>query len=370
MNLINTLLIFAYDFPPSSGGISRLCYEIAAGQENYFDEVVVLTRKKVGEHQPAKQANFRLIELSAQRLKCEIQAIKVLKKFDKTETTIVCSLWYPEAFLALLSGHKNVYSLAHGAELQAGNSKFRKHLWLALFAKYILKRVKKVISNSHFTKDLVHQISRKSNCEAIPLGVDLEQFKPLDIKGDKYKFTIGSLSRIHQFKGYDQILEALLRLPESKQENIIWKIGGTGPYLEVFKAKLNKLAPKFEVELLGFIPDESLAEFYSQLDVYVLFTQDISSQNSVEGFGLVFLEAQACGTPTIGTNTGGIPDAIDHNNGGWLFEQNDIVGLSNQILFLIAQPEMLQVQSELARRRCCEECTWYSYNKKLKEILQ
>jgi phosphatidylinositol alpha-1,6-mannosyltransferase len=41
-----TLLIFSYDFPPSTGGISRLCYEIAIGQEACFNEIVVLTRKK------------------------------------------------------------------------------------------------------------------------------------------------------------------------------------------------------------------------------------------------------------------------------------------------------------------------------------
>lgn len=370
MSLIKTLLIFAYDFPPSSGGISRLCYEIAIGQANYFDEVVVLTRKKVGEHQPAKQANFRLIELSAQRLKCEIKAIKVLKKFDKTETTILCSLWYPEAFLALCSGHKNVYALAHGAELQAGKSKFRKYIWHKVFAKSILQNVKKVISNSHYTKTLVQKIAKKSDCEALPLGVDINQFKPLVLKKNREnRFTIGSLSRINQFKGYDQVLEALLKLPTSIQENISWKIGGSGPYLENFKTKIEKLVPKFKVEFLGFIPDKSLAEFYNQLDVFILFTQDISTQNSVEGFGLVFLEAQACGTPTIGTNTGGIPDAIEHDKGGWLLEQDDIDGLTAQIQRLCKDESLLKQQSVLARKRCEEKASWQTYNQHLNQLI-
>jgi phosphatidylinositol alpha-1,6-mannosyltransferase len=370
MNSSKTLLIFAYDFPPSSGGISRLCYEIAIGQLDYFNKIVVLTRKKSGEQKPTKQANFKLIELPAERLKCELKAIKIIKSFDKSSTTILCSLWYPEAFLALLSGHKYVYSLAHGAELQPGDSNFRKHFWHGVFAKYILRKINKVISNSHYTRSLVKQISKRSNCKALPLGVDIEQFKPIEQTNKSQGFVVGSLSRIHQFKGYDQVLEALLKLPEVIQQNLTWKIGGTGPYLSTFKEKIKNSAPNFKVEFLGFIPDENLAEYYNQLDVFVLFTQDSSTQNSVEGFGLVFLEAQACGTPVIGTNTGGIPDAIEHNNGGWLLEQDDMNVLSKQIEKLYIDKSLLEEQSVFARKRCVEKSSWELYNKKIFRILE
>ena len=370
MNSSKTLLIFAYDFPPSSGGISRLCYEIAVGQEPYFDEIVVLTRKKEGEHKPSKKANFKLIELPTKRIKCESKALEILKRFDKSSTTILCSLWYPEAFLALLSGHKNIFSLAHGAELQGGNSKFRKYIWHAVLANKVLGKVKKVISNSDYTKTLVKQISKNVNCEALPLGVNVNQFKPLKQNDKKQYFVVGSLSRIHQFKGYDLILEALLNLPEAIQENISWKIGGTGPYLSGFKKKIRRETPRFKVEFLEFIPDEKLVEYYNQLDVFVLFTQDIPAQNSVEGFGLVFLESQSCGTPVIGTNTGGITDAIEQGNGGWLLEQDDIKGLTKKIQSLICDKQLLTQQSTLARKRCIEKTSWQTYNQQLSILLQ
>lgn len=366
----NILLIFAYDFPPSSGGISRLCYEITVGQEPYFYDIVVLTRKKEGVHKPSKKANFKLIELPAKRIKCESKALEILKSFDKSSTTILCGLWYPEAFLALLSGHKNIFSLAHGAELQAGNSKIRKYIWHAVLANKVLGKVKKVIANSYYTKNLVKKISKKSACKALPLGVDVNQFKPLKPKSKNKEFLIGSLSRIHQFKGYDQVLEALLKLPATIQENIIWKIGGTGPYLSEFKKKIRRETPKFNVEFLEFIPDEKLVEYYNQLDVFVLFTQNVSFQNSVEGFGLVFLEAQACATPVIATNTGGIPDAIEHDNGGWLLEQDDIKGLTNKIQSLICDKQLLTQQSTLARKRCIEKTSWQTYNQQLSILLQ
>ena len=363
-----TLLIFAYDFPPSTGGISRLCYEIAIGQEACFNEIVVLTRKKKGQYQSEKLTNFKLIELPSQRVKCELKAFQVLKSFNLKTTTILTSLWYPEAFLAVASGHKNIYSLAHGAELQPGDSKFRKHIWQKLFGRYVLNRIKRVISNSHFTKNLVEKIAPNVSVEALPLGVDIEQFKPLHIKKSSDQFIISSLSRIHKFKGFDQVLEALCLLPIDIQKRVTWHIGGTGPYLNEFQEKVTDT--KVHVEFKGFIPDQELAEFYNQSHIFVLFTQDIPQQNSVEGFGLVFLEAQSCGIPVLGTKTGGIPDAIEQGNGGWLLEQNDVVGLSQHIAKLIDMPEMVKEQSKLARDRCIKQSSWQTYNQKLSRFLQ
>jgi phosphatidylinositol alpha-1,6-mannosyltransferase len=368
MNLTKTLLIFAYDFPPSTGGISRLCYEIAEGQKSYFEEVTVITRKKLGKYQPVKSSTYNLIELPSQRFSCELRAIQTLRKFDIRTTTILTSLWYPEAFLALASGHKNIYSLAHGAELQPGDSKFRKHIWQKLFGRYVLNRIKRVIGNSHFTKTLVEKIAPNVSVEALPLGVDIEQFKPLHIKKPSNQFIISSLSRIHKFKGFDQVLEALCMLSIDIQKRVTWHIGGTGPYLNEFQEKVKET--KVHVKFKGFIPDDQLTEFYNQSHIFILFTQDIPQQNSVEGFGLVFLEAQSCGIPVIGTKTGGISDAVEQGNGGWLLEQNDVGGLSQHIARLIDMPEMVKEQSKLARDRCIERFSWQTYNQKLSRLLQ
>jgi phosphatidylinositol alpha-1,6-mannosyltransferase len=329
---------------------------------------VVLTRKKKGQYQPEKQTNFKLIELPSQRVKCELKAFQVLKSFNLKTTTILTSLWYPEAFLALASGHKNIYSLAHGAELQPGDSKFRKHIWQKLFGRYVFNHIKRIISNSHFTKTLVEKIAPNASVEALPLGVDVEQFKPLHIKKSSDQFIISSLSRIHKFKGFDQVLEALCLLPIDIQKRVTWHIGGTGPYLNEFQEKVTDT--KVHVEFKGFIPDHQLAEFYNQSHIFVLFTQDIPQQNSVEGFGLVFLEAQSCGIPVLGTKTGGIPDAIEQGNGGWLLEQNDVVGLSQHIAKLIDMPEIVNEQSKLARHRCIKQSSWQAYNQKLSRLLQ
>lgn len=366
---MNDLIVFSYDFPPLSGGISRLCHEIAKGQKKYFSRVIVLCKDTNKNDAFFDNSPFEVIRLPIQRLKSDYYAIKFLRNFSSSKTTILCSLWYPEAFLALLSNHKNIYCLAHGAELLHGKSIFRKYIWHRLFAHTILNKIKKIISNSNYTKDLVAKISRKANCVALPLGVDIDVFKPLDSKKNDAVFTIGSLSRIHYFKGYDKVLQSINKLPYNLQEKIVWNIGGTGPYLSDFKLKIKNLKLPFKVNFLEFIKDEDLPFFYNKLDLFILFTQDIKNLNSVEGFGLVFLEAQSCGVPAIGSKTGGIPDAIDNEKGGWVFHQDDVLSLSKKIEELILNKSILIEQSVLARSRCVAFASWEKYNMKLNNLL-
>ena len=251
-----------------------------------------------------------------------------------------------------------------------GSSSFRKRFWIPVFAKIVLSRVKNVIANSNYTSLLVKKVAPKSKTIALPLGVDTKQFKPLGNSSEEKSLNISTLSRVLQFKGYDEIFGAINGLDENLQKKIVWNIGGTGPYLEPLKEKINNGKCNFKVHFHGFIPDEKLVDFYNKANLFVLFTQNKQSINNVEGFGLVFLEAQACGVPVIGTNTGGIPDAIHTNDGGWILEQDDVDGLTSLLEKVINEPSILKEQSVKARKRTVDSCDWKVYNKELFNLLQ
>ena len=89
----------------------------------------------------------------------------------------------------------------------------------------------------------------------------------------------------------------------------------------------------------------------------------------MEGFGLAFLEAQACGTPVVGTRTGGIPDAVKDGEGGWLIEADDCAALGAILRNLIRSPESFASAGRLARRRVEHECTWNRYFENLSSAL-
>jgi phosphatidylinositol alpha-1,6-mannosyltransferase len=137
---------------------------------------------------------------------------------------------------------------------------------------------------------------------------------------------------------------------------------------------LRKQAAEFGVEShvrwLGFISEEELPQIYSASDLFVLCTRDAPEERGVEGFGMVFLEAQSCGTPVVGTRTGGIPAAIQDGEGGWLIEQNDCQKLTVIIRQLLHSPESFRTAGRQARQRVLREGTWECYGQRFSSALQ
>jgi len=112
---------------------------------------------------------------------------------------------------------------------------------------------------------------------------------------------------------------------------------------------------------LGFVPEADLSSLYAASDLFVLVTRELEASREVEGFGLVFLEAQACGTAVVGARTGGIPDAVADGEGGWLIEADDEAALALHLRSLIASPEAVRAEGARGRVRVLRDCTWGGY---------
>lgn len=369
--MTNKLILFSYDFPPSNGGIARLCQEIAVGQQAYFEEVIVLTREKVGESNPYNFNKVQIIELPKKRIHCEKAAFSYLRKIKNKENYIIlCGVWHPEAALSILAGFKNIFVLGHGTEFLSGNSKFRKYFWLSIYAKWILRKVKVTIANSNYTKKLIERIDSSARVVALPLGVNEAFFTTNGrVKKNEEVLKIVSVSRILQFKGYDFIAKTIANLPDNYKNKIHWNIGGTGPYLEELIKLVHQLEITKNVTFHGFVPDEILPSFYNSNNIFVLCTREELTSTSVEGFGLVFLEAQSCGVPVIGVRSGGIPDAIEEGNGGWLIEQDNEQMLAKLFTQLIENQKLVEEEGIKARTRVIHKANWKVYNEKLFKIL-
>lgn len=362
-----SLILFSYDFPPSDGGIARLCHEIAVGAGSYYERVVVLTRERTGYSVLYNQsAGIELVEVRPQRGACEYDCFRYLRAIrNKEQYDIICGLWHPEAAIALAAGFKEVYTLAHGAELLPGASLFRKSFWLPIYGKYILKSVKSVIANSSYTEKLVKNICSDVRSIAIPLAVNEEFFKPASKEKTDRILSICTVSRIQPFKAHDFILKTIAKLPQEYKDRLHYNIAGTGPYLSQLKRLAAGLDLKDRVSFHGFIPDLQLPAFYNANELFILCTRESGDSTQVEGFGLVFLEAQACGLPVIGSRTGGIPDAVEEGNGGWLIEQDNEKELSDLLVRLTDNPQLLREMGRKARTRVEKEATWKMYCKKL-----
>lgn len=366
------LLIISYDYPPSTGGVARLCNEITSGLTSFYNTIKVITVHTPTVSAPYNTPDVTIIKMPPKRIQCEIATIRAIRRIkNKSSYDVICGVWHPEALLAILGGMKNIYILGHGSEFLPGKSKIKKYFWLPTYSKWIVAKAKKVITNSQYTKELVKMIQPKSNVIALPLAVNHTFFTPrLSQKNTNDKvIRFVTISRILKFKGHDFILKTLESLPKDVQSKIEWHIAGTGPHVQYLKDLIEASPIQSQIHLHGFVSDQDLPSFYNTKDVFILATREQSNSNKVEGFGLVFLEAQSCGLPAIGTQTGGISDAIEYGNGGWLFEQDNTKELKKILTTIIHRPEIIQEQSIKARARVLKKSTWDIYCNQLYKII-
>lgn len=358
-------MIFSFDYPPNDGGIARLGSAITAELNRRGIDLHVLTQACGSEKLPDNDGQIRTIRVTARRPWRELRALqRLMMQHDKF---CLSGIWYPEGLLALLARCQPLVILAHGAELYPPDQKWRRTLWGSL-RRYVLKRANLVVANSNFTAQLVESVAPGAAVVALPLAVDHNQFCPQPRAATRAKWhvmehqrVICSVSRVHRFKGHETVLNALAKLTPEHRSSFVYLVAGKGPDIDYFQQRARELGVADQVRWLGFVSDDDLPSLYSASDVFVLMTMEIPEERAVEGFGLVFLEAQACGTPVIGARTGGIPDAISHGDGGWLLDQDDANGLAGLLLDLQRHPETFREMGLRARQRVEREFTWDHY---------
>jgi phosphatidylinositol alpha-1,6-mannosyltransferase len=174
-----------------------------------------------------------------------------------------------------------------------------------------------------------------------------------------------TVARVQDHKGHETVLRALALLPEAERKEFVYVIAGKGPHVKALRELTNTLGVSQLVSWLGFVADSELPLVYQAADVFVLCTRHCANPPVVEGFGLAFLEAQACAIPVIGTRTGGIVDAIDEKAGGWFIEQDDSDRLAQLLHELVLNPQVFIEAGKLARARVEKECTWDHYSREL-----
>lgn len=356
----NKIILVSFDYPPNNGGISRLCKEIVKELDYRGIPYHVITNV------PDKTVDKNVTRITGKRGVVEYQILKYLRENSSKNDVVVCDTWHPAGTIAMLSGRR-YFVLAHGAEFLPGFTFFRKKI-VPIYRNLVLRNASGIIANSHYTEKLVNSLAKGLRTHAIPLAIDAETFIPSKEKNSTDKILrICSISRLEKFKGHDFVLSVISSLPEYYKSRVRFEIGGKGPYKAMLEKQVQDSNLESIVTFLGFLPEDGMNDFYSRNDLFILCTRE--EKDNVEGFGLVFVEAQACGTAVVGTNTGGIPDAIHNGYGGWLIAQDDQEQLSSLLMKFIDNKAEVQKEGEKARRRVIEECSQKQYVDLLLKII-
>lgn len=191
--------------------------------------------------------------------------------------------------------------------------------WYRLFLPILARRARVIFTPSEYVKRKVMKRLRVGNVIVSPNGVDTARFNPNARQGtlelpDKYVLSVGSLQ---PRKNLEVLLEAWRRINDEFPDLSLVIVGDTG---RVFGK--TKIATNERVKLLGYVDDKDLPALFAKATLFVLPSFD-------EGFGLPAIEAMACGTPVIVSNSGALPETV--GDAALTFDARDIHGLSTAI---------------------------------------
>jgi phosphatidylinositol alpha-1,6-mannosyltransferase len=190
----------------------------------------------------------------------------------------------------------------------------------------------------------------------VPCGVDVDRFVPLDAAArrsarehcgiDPDRPVVLGVSRLVPRKGFDVLIEAMATLGRDAQ----LVIGGSGRDRE----RLERLAAErgVPVQFLGRVPDADMAALYGCADVFAMLCRaDRWGGLEAEGFGIVFLEAAACGVPQIAGRSGGSHEAVADGETGFVVEPRDVAAVRRSLQALLDDDTLRTRMAEASRAR-------------------
>ena len=170
-----------------------------------------------------------------------------------------------------------------------------------------------MIANSYYSHESILR-SYGLNSYVSYLGVDVELFKPLELPREDFVLSVGTCIPP---KGYDFIINSLARVDEKVRPKLII-VSNMGD--EQWKDYLREMATGLgvDLEILRGIDDDKLVSLYNRAKM-VLYAPYL------EPFGLVPLEAMACGTPVVAVKEGGVRETVIHNENGFLTQRDEML---------------------------------------------
>ncbi|MBD2335786.1 glycosyltransferase family 4 protein [Calothrix sp. FACHB-156] len=243
--------------------------------------------------------------------------------------------------------------------------------------KLALKHADIILAVSHYTRDrlLQEQDLDPQKVVVLPNTFDAENFqiapKP-DYLLKRYGLnpqqpiilTVARLSQSEQYKGYDKILAALPQICQAIP-HVHYVLVGKGDDEPRIKQLISQYQLQDRVTLTGFVPDEELSSHYHMCDIFAMPSKG-------EGFGIVYLEALACGKPTLAGNQDGAQDALCQGELGVLVDPDDIEAIAQALIQILqgTHSNSLLYQPEVLREKVIEKFGFESFKQTLGNYLE
>jgi phosphatidylinositol alpha-1,6-mannosyltransferase len=202
-----------------------------------------------------------------------------------------------------------------------------------------------------------------SKIKVINLGADTEKFYPTDSKEKIYKkyninkkdMLLLSISHLIPRKGNDMVIQALPKIIQ-KIPNVKYMIGGAGRNKEKLLTLADELNLNPYIIFAGYIRDDELNDYQNACDVFIMPNR--KEGYDVEGFGIVFLEANACKKAVIAGASGGAVDAVVDEKTGYLVNPLSVEDIAEKAIKLLSDDKLREEIADAGYRRVVTKLNW------------
>jgi len=362
---VPTHLLVTNDYLPKTGGIQVYLHEL--WRRLPADRAIVLTATSDPQAKEFDATSEVVIERVRQSLlffptpRVFWQIREAVKRHDP-DMVILDPAW-PLGLLGPFLG-RPFGVILHGAEVTIPG----RLPILASTLRFVLRRAAVAVSGGSYpeAEALRNAKERLAPIVQVPPGVDTNRFVPQppsthaairqELGLSEESFLIASYSRLVPRKGMDVLIRAAA-LVKDEIPNLEVAIGGSGRD----RARLERLAKTLDapVVFLGRVSDDVLPGWLAASDIMVMACRSRWMGLEQEGFGIVFVEAAACGVPVVAGRSGGSHDAVvDGETGVIIDNPNDARAVADAILGLYRDPELRRRMGEAGRRHAVEVFDW------------
>jgi len=248
---------------------------------------------------------------------------------------------------------------------------------LKILTQSVLKNAYRLVANSNFTVGLLQNDWRVPE-EKIALmhpGIDVSQYPHLARDSGTRKYTnagdvvLLTVGRLQKRKGQDAVIRSVAKLRD-KHPNLRYLIAGVGEQEAELRKLVAELCLEKQVLFLGAVSDQEMMDCYRECDIFVMSNRAVGKD--CEGFGIVFLEAQAHGIPVIAGAHGGTGDAMVHGETGLRIDCQDSenpVHLTEAIDRLVCSPELRRSMGIGGRKFVTENFDWSRISERARNVL-
>lgn len=371
------VLLVTNDFPPTVGGIQTYLHEFAQTLDPEQLIVFASTQDDSATQAFDRDAPFTIIRwprrvmlptpMTARRMQEIIRAWSIDTVWFGASTPLALM-----GSAARRAGARRIVASTHGHEIG----------WSMIpGARQVLRLIGGRVDMLTYVSKYAQMRTRRAfgphpTWSSLQPGVDIVRFSPNKEADDRVRRQYGlgdgplvvCISRIVPRKGQDMLVEALpgIRkyIPSAKL-----LIVGPGQGRKSLSDRASALGVSDSLITTGSVPFDVLPNFYRCADVFAMPVRTLGGGLDVEGLGIVFLEAQACGVPVVAGDGGGAPETVRPSETGIVVNGRHVDEIVDAVAGLLAEPERAVAMGKKGREYIQKEWSWSVRGPQLAQVL-